>query len=152
MSRECHIMPELHDRVISFILRLHQSHDAGIGKLRIEEVIQLLGAELHPEVATQLRHRGDLSFKRDDETGGTFANIGDELSFFLPPAHFKIPAEVSGSYLISPDAVSLSFDSTHTVVGRVFLFAAKLQDIRCDLHRLDVDLSGDSFDQCIIHG
>lgn len=150
MTRQCYVTPELHEAALTLIARLHELHDSGGGDMALNEFARFL--QLDEDALAMLSDRGNLSLTKNDDHGGGFENRGNEFQFFLKPAHIKVPAEIAGTYLVTPDSVSLMFQSEHTMIAKVFVFSAKLEDIRVDSHRLDIDLSGDSFDQCFIHG
>lgn len=151
MSRECRIMPELHEEIVNLINLVQTIHAHGEGRISIALLSSVFGAHLSDVLLEQLLERGDLVLRKTSESGGNVTNEGQRIEFTVPPAHFTVPEAVRGSYFVQPGGAGLSFDSDHTIVGKVLFFSAKLEDIRCDMHRMDIDVSGDSFDQCIIH-
>ncbi len=152
MSRECRNMPELHKAVMEFLTEVQQIHAAGTGRIALAALASLFTTDIPPEETTELKERGDIVLTKQDETGGSFENVGTPLKIKVSSVSLTVPQRVSGKYLSSGDAVSLMFEANETVTGQLLFFSAKLEDVRADIHTLSVDVSGDAFDQCIIHG
>jgi hypothetical protein len=151
MAREIIHQPELHEPVLQLIRQIAQAHRAGSGQIGLFATVQLFGLPLKPEEEAMLQQRGDLVLRKESGSQGSFENQGSELKFKQGLATVTVPRLVNGTYLSLRDSVSLTFDPSHTISGRVLFVQVKLEDIRADQERLDIDLSGDAFDQTIIH-
>jgi hypothetical protein len=151
MARESQYRPDLHEPVLELIRRIAEAHAAGAGPIRLLEVVQLFGASLEPDQEAALRERGDLLLRPETESQGSFENGGSEVKFRKSGITVTIPRLVKGTYHSLPDSARLMFHPTHTIHGGLLFFRAKLEAIHADQERIDVDLSGDSYDQRIIH-
>jgi hypothetical protein len=64
----------------------------------------------------------------------------------------SIPRELIGSYVVSPHSFTVNFEDNKTISGSFLLLRSRLEGVHVDYEQIKVDLSGDSFDQCILHG
>jgi hypothetical protein len=151
MARESQYRPDLHEPVLELIRRLGEAHAAGEGTISLLEIVQLFGATLEPDEEAMLRERGDLLLRAETESQGRFENGGSEVKFKKRGVTVTVPRLVKGTYLSFPDRAHFTFDTEHTIQGGLLFFRASLEDIQADQERIEIDLSGDSFDQRIIH-
>ncbi|MDQ2731534.1 MAG: hypothetical protein M3Y56_07735 [Armatimonadota bacterium] len=151
MARQCQLKPELHQAVMDTIAQIYSAHTGGGGTLLLETIVQLFTPDLSAAETTLLTSRGNLQIKPVDAATGTFVNGAEAVQLKRSGVTIVVPPQVSGTYQSSQDNFRLMFDPVNTIEGRLLFFRAKLEDISADAHTLNVDLSGEAFDQCIIH-
>lgn len=151
MSRKCRLMPGIHEKVLSLISRVTQIHRLGTGALVLSELLDTFGVVLTNSEIDSLKQRDLVFLKKTSETGGTFENVGPIAVVKHSSLTISVPSRLSGTYLSFPGSCSFVFADDTTISGSAFVFRVKLQEIDANLYKVDVDLSGDAFDQCIIH-
>jgi hypothetical protein len=151
MSKQCRLMPEIHPQVMKLIADVYNCHTAGQGILQMTELISLFGADIEKSDLNKIGARGPITLIKTSANGGTFKNEGSAFEFKSNGITLKVPSLIEGNYISFADNLSLAFSDSYTLVGSVFVFSAKVKDIDANQSRIDIDVSGDSFDQCIIH-
>lgn len=151
MARECRYKPELHEGTLQLIGEVYGAHSAGGGSVNLLDVVRLFQVKLTPPQEDKLRERGGILFSPDAEGSGTFENEGRRLKFHKSGITITVPAVLKGTYLAFPTNFNLMFDRSNTIRARKLFFRAHLESIQANQNRIDIDLNGDNFDQCIIH-
>lgn len=151
MSRKCKVMPGIHEKVLSLINRVTDIHEQGSGALILSELLNTFGVVLTDAEIDLLKQRDSVLLKRTSETSGTFENVGPLTVVKHSSVTISVPISLSGTYLSFPGSCSFVFADDTTISGSAFVFRVKLQEIDANLYKVDVDLSGEAFDQCIIH-
>ncbi|MBS1954392.1 MAG: hypothetical protein JST89_09400 [Cyanobacteria bacterium SZAS-4] len=151
MSRKCRLIPDIHEKVLALISRVNEIHTLGTGALILSELLNAFGVVLTNAEIDTLKQRDLVLLKKTSETGGTFENVGPLAVVKHSSVTISVPGRISGTYLSFPGSCSFVFADDTTISGSAFVFRVKLQEIDANLYKVDVDLSGDAFDQCIIH-
>jgi len=151
MVRECRLMPEIHKGVLALMEKVKVIHGIGAGSLPVLDLFRLLDFQLESTDITKIEQRGAIVMTRTSVSEGRFENRGEKLKLKHAGVTITIPELIAGTYVALPGSISMCFDSQYTISGGVLFFSAKLEDIHASKHRIDIDLSGDSFDQCIVH-
>lgn len=149
---QCYRNDALHNVAIESIRQLKAIHQIGSGKASLEYLAQLFGFPLSANDFAILGQRGDVQFTRASDNGGTFNNTSGPLQISASGMKISVPREICGSYEIMGNGYLLSFDDDKTISGSFLLLRSRLEGVEVDDKQIKVDLSGDSFDQCILHG
>jgi hypothetical protein len=134
------------------IKQIHDTHTAGGGRIPLIDVVRLFPAQLTPEDEQKLMSRRYIVFTPNSPGGGAFSNQGPELKFKQGPAEATVPTLLQGTYTSAQNNFVLAFDPNHTATSKLVIFnGPKLEKVSANEVRADVGLSGDGYDQCIIH-
>jgi hypothetical protein len=144
-------MPDIHDKVMNLISLVYTMHNAGQGSLLLLELVELFNLPITDDEQIQLNTRNVVNFKSTSPSGGTFENDGAKESFKHDLITVTVPSTISGTYLSFPTSLSLVFSDKNTISGGALFFKAEVQEVDANQYKVDLDLSGDAFDQCIIH-
>lgn len=142
----------LHDIALKAIELVHQAHHNGAGTAPLNLMAHLFGLPFSENDIKALGQRGDFVFTRTDDDGGTVSNNANPMDINATGMKISLPREIIGTYVVSPHSFTVSFDDNKTISGSFLLLRSKLEGVHVDYEQIKVDLSGDSFDQCILHG
>ena len=122
----CKLAPGMAASIDKFIDEVHQLQLAGQGSLPVADA--LFGFEkISADGLRDLNARQPIQVTRRDEDNGIFRNVGPKPviingSFAKSSTFFDIPPLVTGSYISTPDSLTLIYDPDHAVkVGQTFL-------------------------------
>lgn len=149
---QCYRNDALHEVAIESIKQLKEIHQNGSGKASLKYLAQLFGFPLSPNDYAILAQRGDVEFTRASDNGGTFNNTSAPLQISTSGMKVSVPRDISGKYELIGNGYLLSFNADKTISGSFLLLRSRLEGVEVDDKQIKVDLGGDSFDQCILHG
>lgn len=125
-AASCKQIPGIAASVDRFIDKVYALQLSGSGTLPISDA--LFGFQhLDAEALRDLGQRQPIEVMRQDEDDGVFVNQGPAPiiltgKFAQHETFFDIPALVKGSYVSTPDSLTLTYDPDHAVkVGQSFL-------------------------------
>lgn len=148
---QCYRNDELHQIALHAIDTVHRLHKNGGGGASLSEMSHLFGFPLSENDFATLSRRGDIMFSPTAD-GGTFYNSAEPMIVSTVGMKISLPREISGSYSVFNDGFAMTFDGDRTISGSFLLLKSKLEGVRVDKEQINVDLGGDTFDQCITHG
>lgn len=147
---QCVVKPELKPGTHQMIGEIHTIQHEGSGSIPLKHFINTFGLPLTPEQDQLISKRGDIQFSVGNEAGGSFVNKGEKVKFSVDGVTIQIPQEISGKYDSSDDNVAFHFAPKKTLKVSKYFFSADLEKLKADKSRIDIDMSGDMFDTCII--
>ncbi len=159
MARDVIRMPELHEASLQLIREVHDLHQSGGGGLSLLRLLEMFSADLPADVRDQIVGRGDIILDPINDSQGTFINESEPVEFELDVAginaEITIPRIIQGGYVTFATDFVFSFQDENTLSGcvRLIIFrtCVDLENFSVNENRIDIDFSGESVDQCIIH-
>ena len=125
---------------LDLIARVHAGHARGLFRIPVADFVAVFSHDARPAELRKVRARGDLMFAAESAAGGSFKLAEGERALFdlhRERLVLRIPARVSGRYLLRPGAFRVEFNAGEELEGckRVLLLVCN--------RVLSVDVSGE---------
>lgn len=153
---DCLKWPEMRDVALDLIARMHEGHARGSFLIPVVDFVGVFSPAAGESAAdAALAARGDLRFVADSPAGGTFTlDEGPRalLDLGREGLVMRVPARMSGRYVLSPAAFQIVFNRGEELEGckrLVFLICHRVVSVDVSAVRVDVRLPSRLFDLCV---
>ena len=140
---------------LELIERMHEGHRRGRFSIPVVDFALVFAPGARASEMAKVAKRGDIHFTKQAESGGTFTLAeGAQAMFDLGREGLvmRIPARMSGRYLIRAHAFNIEFNKGEELEGckRVLiLICNRVVSVDVSSARVDVRLPGRIFDLCV---
>ena len=137
------------------IARMEEGHGRGRFSIPVVDFVRVFSPSVSPNELAKVAARGDLQFTADSPEGGVFTLAEGERALFdlhREGLVLRIPARVSGRYVILPGAFRVEFKQGEELEGckRVlFLVCNRILSVDVSNARVDVHTPNRIFDLCV---
>lgn len=151
----CLKWPEMRGVTIKLIERMHEGHERREFSIPVVDFVRVFAPEAVESELEKVAERGDIHFRADSETGGTFElATGARATFELgrEGLAMRVPERMSGRYEISPSAFRITFTEGEELEGckRILaLICNRVVSVDVSDKRVYVHLPSKLFDLCV---
>ncbi len=147
--------PEMRSVALELISRMHAGHARATFQIPVVDFARVFAPGANDTELQKVAARGDIHFVADDVNGGTFMLAeGARAAFDLgrEGLMLRIPARMSGRYLVHREAFSIDFNRGEELEGcrRIFLLVCnRVVGVDVSSERVDVRMPSRMFDLCV---
>ena len=151
----CLKWPEMRPVTVELIKRMHEGHTGGSFSIPVVDFARVFAPGAQAAELMKVAERGDIHFTSKSESGGTFRLAkGTPATFDLgrEGLAMRVPARMSGSYLMRPSSFQITFKSGEELEGckrLVVLICNRVVSVEVSSERVDVRLPSKLFDLCV---
>lgn len=151
----CLKWPEMRPVTLKLIERMHAGHAAGQFSIPVVDFARVFAPGALASEMEKVQERGDIHFAAKSESGGVFKlDEGARATFELgrEGLAMRIPARMSGTYAIRPNAFQIVFKDGEELEGCKRLFVQvcnRIVSVDVSQERVDVRLPSKLFDLCV---
>ncbi|HKC62672.1 MAG TPA: hypothetical protein VKB86_03500 [Pyrinomonadaceae bacterium] len=151
----CLKWPEMRGVTIALIERMHGGHARHEFSIPVVDFVRVFAPGAIESELEKVAERGDIHFRADSETGGTFElATGARATFELgrEGLAMRLPERMSGRYLIRPSAFHITFNQGEELEGckRILaLVCNRVISVEVSSERVEVHLPSKLFDLCV---
>ncbi len=147
--------PEMRPVALELITKMHEGHARQQFTIPAVDFARVFAPNAKASELAKVAARGDIRFTADEANGGVFVLAeGERADFDLGREGLvlRIPARMSGRYLIRPDAFRINFNRGEELEGcrRIFLLVCnRVVSVEVSNARIDVRTPTRIFDLCV---
>jgi len=151
----CLKWPEMRAVALDLIARMHEGHARDEFRIPAVDFLRVFAPGASDEELAKVAERGDIKFKADSSSGGSFTLEEGERALFglrREGLFMRVPARLSGRYEILADSFRVRFKRGEELEGckrLVALVCNRVRTIEVTPHRVDVHLNVKLFDLCV---
>ena len=140
---------------LELIGKMHEGHGRGRFSIAVVDFARVFAPGARESELAKVAERGDIHFMRQGESGGTFTLAEGARAMFdlgREGLVMRIPARMSGRYLIRPHAFNIEFNKGEELEGckrLLMLICNRVVSVDVSSARVDVRLPGRIFDLCV---
>jgi hypothetical protein len=151
----CLKWPEMRPVTLKLIARMHEGHAQGQFSIPVVDFARLFAPGAQATELRKVAERGDIHFKAESGSGGTFRLAEGPLATFdlgREGLAMRVPSRMSGHYKVRPSGFQIDFKSGEELEGckRLFvLICNRIVSVDVSTKRVDVRLPRKLFDLCV---
>ena len=151
----CLKWPEMRGVTIALIERMHEGHARREFSIPVVDFVRVFAPGAIESELEKVAERGDIHFRADSETSGTFElATGPRATFELgrEGLAMRLPERMSGRYEIRPSAFHITFNQGEELEGckRILaLICNRVISVDVSSERVEVRLPSKLFDLCV---
>lgn len=151
----CLKWPEMRAVALKLVAHMHEGHALGHFSIPVVEFVGVFSPGASPSELSKIAERGDLQFVATSPHGGTFTLAEGARALFdlhREGLVMRIPARMSGTYQLRPDAFTVSFNHGEELEGckrLILLVCNRVLSVDVSHERVDIRLSNKILDLCV---
>jgi hypothetical protein len=151
----CLKWPEMKGVALDLIRRIREGHAQGSFSIPVVDFLRVFSPNASAEELAKVAERGDLNFRADSETGGTFSLAEGRRALFdlhREGLVIRIPARVSGRYEVRADSFRVTFRHGEELEGckrLLLLVCNRVLSVEVSPRRVDVHLPVSMLNLCV---
>jgi hypothetical protein len=151
----CLKWPEMRPVTLQLIARVHEGHARGSFSIPAADFLRVFAPGATSSELARVAMRGDISFKAESESGGTFVLAEGKRALFdlrREGLVMRIPTRMSGKYELRPDAFQIDFREGEELEGckrLLMLICNRVVSVDVSSTRVDVRLPNKLLDLCV---
>lgn len=151
----CLKWPEMRPVTLELIASVHEGHGRGQFSIPAADFLRVFAPGATAAELKNVAERGDINFKAESETGGTFMLAAGKralLDLRREGLVMRLPVRMSGRYEIRPGAFQIDFQEGEELEGckrLLMLICNRVVSVDVSSTRVDVRLPNKLLDLCV---
>lgn len=152
---DCLKWPEMRAVALELVAHMHEGHGRGRFSIPVVEFVGVFSPGASASELAKVGERGDLQFISTSPRGGTFTLAEGARALFdlhREGLVMRIPARMSGTYQLRPDAFTVFFNPGEELEGckrLLLLVCNRVLSVDVSHERADIRLSNKILDLCV---
>ncbi|HZI18119.1 MAG TPA: hypothetical protein VEY09_05930 [Pyrinomonadaceae bacterium] len=152
---DCLKWPEMRPVALDLIARVREGHARGEFAIPVVDFLRVFSPKASRAELAKVAERGDLRFRADSPTGGTFRLAEGERALFdlhREGLVIRIPRRVSGRYSVGADSFCVRFDRGSELEGckrLLLLVCNRVLAVEVTPRRVNVHLPVSMLNLCV---